>query len=199
MLQELIRSALNQASEHASRLSNDQSIISSIESAIRLLVNCFKNDGRVFSCGNGGSLCDAMHFAEELSGRFRKNRPPLPALAISDPGHITCTGNDFGYDQIYSRFLEAHAKQGDVLLAISTSGKSPNIIRAAQVARNLGLKTIGLTGRPLSPLNPWLEIDICTEGKTPWADRIQEMHIKVIHTLIEGVESELFSTKESSD
>lgn len=195
MLQKLIKSALTQAAEHAERISRDEAVVSSIENAIKLLVHCFKNGGRVFSCGNGGSLCDAMHFAEELSGRFRQDRSPLPALAIIDPGHITCTGNDFGYDQIFSRYLEAHARQGDILLAVSTSGKSPNIIKAAQTARNLGVKTIGLTGRPLSPLSPWLEIDICTEGKTPWADRIQEMHIKVIHTLIEGVEYELFASE----
>jgi D-sedoheptulose 7-phosphate isomerase len=198
MLQELIQSALNQAAEHANRLSHDKAVIASMEKAIQLLVQCFKNGGRVFSCGNGGSMCDAMHFAEELSGRFRQDRPPLPAIAIMDPGHITCTSNDFGYDFIFSRYLEAHGRPGDILLGISTSGKSPNIIKAAQTARNLGLKSIGLTGRPLSPLSPWLEIDICTEGLTPWADRIQEMHIKVIHTLIEGVESQLFNPKETA-
>jgi D-sedoheptulose 7-phosphate isomerase len=170
-------------------------VIESIEKAAGLFVHAFKNQGRAFSCGNGGSLCDAMHFAEELSGRFRQDRAPLPALAIIDPGHITCTANDFGYDQIYSRYLEAHARPGDVLLAISTSGKSPNILKVAQTARSLGIRSVGLTGRKFSPLSPWLEVDICTEGATPWADRIQEMHIKVIHTLIEVIESQIFGTK----
>lgn len=192
MTAQLIRDALRQAADHAVWLSQNEVLIQQVEKAAGIIIASLKNKGRVFSCGNGGSLCDAMHFAEELSGRFRKDRAALPALAIIDPGHITCTANDFGYDQIYSRFLEAHGRSGDVLLAISTSGKSPNILRAAQSARSLGIKCIGLTGRPLSPLHPWLDIDLCTEGKTPWADRIQEMHIKVIHTLIEVIESQLF-------
>lgn len=187
-----IKDSLKQAADHARNLSQNDALIQDIEKAAVLMAESLKNKGRIFSCGNGGSLCDAMHFAEELSGRFRKDRPPLPALAIIDPGHITCTANDFGYEQIYSRFLEAHGSPGDVLLAISTSGKSPNILKVAQTARQLGVHCIGLTGRPESPLHPWLDIDICTLGMTPWADRIQEMHIKVIHTLIEVIEFKLF-------
>jgi D-sedoheptulose 7-phosphate isomerase len=107
-----------------------------IDEAIRILASAFQAGKRTYSCGNGGSMCDAMHFAEELSGRFRNNRPALPAMSISDPSHITCVANDYGFEAVFSRFLEAHGKAGDVLLAISTSGNSPNIIRACETARD---------------------------------------------------------------
>ncbi len=148
--------------------------------------------GRVFSCGNGGSMCDAMHFAEELSGRYRDNRKALPAVAISDPSHIACVGNDYGFDFIFSRYLEAHARSGDVLLGISTSGKSANVIKAAEYAKANGIKVITLTGKPDSALGKLADVDVVTLGTSGYADRVQELHIKVIHILIELVERRFF-------
>jgi D-sedoheptulose 7-phosphate isomerase len=146
--------------------------------------------GKVISCGNGGSLCDAMHFAEELSARFRGNRRALAAEAISDPAYITCVGNDFGFDNIFSRHIEAFGRKGDVLLAISTSGNSENVVRAASVARDIGMKVVALTGKNGGKL-----ADICDiEIRVPWdgySDRVQEIHIKVIHTLCQIVEQNL--------
>ena len=136
-------------------------------------------------------MCDAMHFAEELSGRYRLDRKALPASAISDPGHISCVGNDYGYGNIFSRYLEAHAKSGDMLLAISTSGNSKNVVVAAEHARKNNIKVICLTGRKDSPLGKIADIEICTPaGK--YADRVQELHIKVIHILIELIERGMF-------
>ena len=136
-------------------------------------------------------MCDAMHFAEELSGRFRRDRPPLAAVAISDPGHITCTGNDYGFDHIFSRYIEAHGRPGDVLVAISTSGESKNVVLAANRAHEVGLRVIGLTGRVGSSLGCAADVEICTAAGA-FADRVQELHIKVIHILIELVERTVF-------
>ena len=143
-------------------------------------------------------MCDAMHFAEELSGRFRKDRPGLAAAAISDPGHISCVANDFGYDEIFSRYLESHARMGDALLAISTSGKSPNICRAAKTAKERSVEVIALTGKRGSLLGELADIEICTPGGG-FADRSQELHIKVIHILIELIERRMFPKNYSVD
>lgn len=171
-------------------LSNPQAL-SAIEAAGDALVNAFNNGRRVFSCGNGGSMCDAMHFAEELSGRYRNDRRALPAASISDPSHISCVGNDYGYEAIFSRYLEAHAGTGDVLLAISTSGTSKNILAAVKAAKERGMVVVSLTGRPGSAIGGLADIDVCTPGGQ-YADRVQELHIKVIHILIESVERALF-------
>jgi D-sedoheptulose 7-phosphate isomerase len=136
-------------------------------------------------------MCDAMHFAEELSGRYRRNRKGIPAVAISDPGYLTCVGNDYGYNYVFARYLESHAATGDCLLAISTSGKSKNVLIAAQTARQIGMRTIALTGRSDSELHPLVDIDIYTPAGS-YADRVQELHIKVIHILIELIERSLF-------
>ena len=170
-------------------IANEQSL-KGIERAAELLVECFENKGRAFSCGNGGSMCDAMHFAEELTGRYRKNRPGVAAVSISDPGHISCVANDFGYDHIFSRYIESHGRAGDVLIAISTSGKSPNVIKAAEAARTLGVKVVALTGKPGSALEALADVCICAPGGD-FADRVQELHIKVLHILIELVERKL--------
>jgi len=135
-------------------------------------------------------MCDAMHFAEELTGRFRRDRRPLAALAISDPGHLTCTANDFGYEQVFARFVRAHGRAGDVLVAISTSGASANVLAAAEAARELAMPVISLTGRPGSPLGRLAQVDVCTPAGR-FSDRVQELHIKVIHVLIELVEHAL--------
>jgi len=189
---EQVRASIKAASEAAASLLKDESALAQVAKAGALLVESLKGGGRVYSCGNGGSMCDAMHFAEELSGKFRSERPPLAALAISDPAHLTCTGNDFGFDQVFARFVTAHGRPGDVLLAISTSGTSRNILAAVDAAKVAGVKVITLTGRPGSPVGSRADIDICTPVGTPWSDRIQELHIKVIHTLIELCELGLF-------
>ncbi len=187
-----IKAALGDAAEALQKLMANDLVIGQIELAAVQIAQTLQADGRVFSCGNGGSMCDAMHFAEELSGKFRKERRPLAASSISDPAHISCTGNDFGYDAIFSRYAEAHVKKSDVLFGISTSGTSANIIAAAKSAKANGGQVIVLTGRPGSELSSYADIDICTEGFTAYSDRIQELHIKVIHILIELVERQLF-------
>jgi D-sedoheptulose 7-phosphate isomerase len=189
--EQFVRANLEEAQTALKALLADGKTIEAIGKAGATLAETFKNGGRVFSAGNGGSMCDAMHFAEELSGRFRKDRAGLPAAAISEPGHITCVANDFGYDFIFSRYLEAHARKGDCFLAISTSGKSKNIITAAEVARKLGVKVIGLMGKADSPLGQLSDIIIATPGGQ-FADRVQELHIKTIHIMIELVERALF-------
>ena len=189
----MISESLQEAATCLHRLLENEHAIGSIEAACRLLIQCLQERGKVLSCGNGGSMCDAMHFAEELSGRFRKDRAALSAIALSDPAHLTCAGNDFGFDQVFARGVEAHGRNGDVLLAISTSGTSKNIIAALEAAKTSGVKTITLTGRPNSTVGNLADIDICTPG-AEFSDRVQELHIKVIHILIEQVERSLFPT-----
>lgn len=186
-----VRNSLLEAQAALQALLANEETLGAITAAGNRLVATFKNGGRVFSCGNGGSMCDAMHFAEELSGRYRLDRKGLPASSISDPGHLSCVGNDYGYDFVFSRYLESHAKKGDALLAISTSGKSKNIMQAVETAKKLGLTVIGLTGKPDSPLGQAADITIATPGGL-FADRVQELHIKCIHILIELVERRLF-------
>ncbi len=171
-------------------LANEEAL-ASIEEAARLLIAVFENQGRVYSCGNGGSMCDAMHFAEELTGRYRKDRPALAAMAISDAGHLSCVSNDMGYEQVFSRFIEAHGRAGDCLLALSTSGTSKNVIRAAEVAQARGMHVIILSGRLSETLEKLSSVYICTPGGQ-FADRVQELHIKVLHILIEMVERHFF-------
>ena len=163
-----------------------------------LISDALAAGGRVFSCGNGGSLCDAMHFAEELSGRFRGDRPALAAVAIADPAHLTCTANDYGYEAVFSRYLEAHGRPGDVLLAISTSGSSGNVVRAAETARSGEIKVVSLTGTQKSRLAALADIDLCTPGGR-FSDRVQELHIKAIHILIELIEARLFGAAAGDD
>ncbi len=153
--------------------------------AADVLVQSMKQGGKAISCGNGGSMCDAMHFAEELTGRFRENREPLAAVSISDPSHMSCVGNDFGYDQIFARYVTGLGRREDVLFAISTSGKSPNVILAAQAAKAKGMKVIALTGKEKCELADLADVHIGTPGGTRYADRVQELHIKCIHILIE--------------
>jgi D-sedoheptulose 7-phosphate isomerase len=167
-----------------------QANIENINSAISLMVESYKNNGRIFSCGNGGSMCDAMHFAEELTGRFRKERAPLPAMAINDASHLTCVSNDYGYDFIFSRYLEAWGNKGDILLAISTSGNSKNIILAVEAAKKKGMKIIALLGKGGGALKDLADVSLIVDSAI--SDRIQEVHIKCIHIFIEGIERNLF-------
>lgn len=162
-----------------------------IESAGKLLADCFRSGGKVISCGNGGSMCDAMHFAEELSGRFRSDRPALPAISISDPSHLSCVANDYGYDHVFSRYIDALGNKGDVLLAISTSGNSKNVIKAIEAARNKGMMVIGLTGKDGGAMATLCDVEIRAPHSN-YADRAQEIHIKVIHSLILHVEKNMF-------
>src|SRR5579862_3175568 len=167
---------LREARDALDSLLANAAAIDAIGKAGRLIAAAFTRGGRVFSCGNGGSMCDAMHFAEELSGRYRLDRKALPATAISDPGHLSCVANDYGYEQVFSRYIEAHGRAGDCLLAISTSGTSRNVIAAAESAKAQGVTVIALTGRPGSRLGALADIDICTPAGR-FADRVQELHI----------------------
>jgi D-sedoheptulose 7-phosphate isomerase len=185
-----IDAALAAARGALEALQRDDSALSAIGDAGRVLTQALGSGRRAYSCGNGGSMSDAMHFAEELTGRFRQDRHPFPALAISDPAYLSCTANDFGYDSVFSRFIEAHGLPGDVLLAISTSGASSNIIRAAETARRREMSVIALVGQPDTALARLATVAITTPAG-PFSDRIQELHIKVIHIMIELVERQL--------
>lgn len=166
---------------------NNPENLKNIETAGQLLVNSFSQGGKVLSCGNGGSMCDAMHFAEELTGRYRNDRRPFPAIAIADPSYLSCVANDYGYEFVFSRYVEAHGKSEDVLLAISTSGNSQNVINAIEMARSKGMKVIGLTGKDGGKMADLCDIEI-RAPHSEYADRAQEIHIKVIHSLIDFVE-----------
>lgn len=158
-----------------------------IEKAIYMMTDSIKNNGKIISAGNGGSMCDAMHFAEELTGRYRNDRPAYPAIAICDPSHISCVGNDYGYDYIFSRFLEGMGFKGDVFLGISTSGNSKNIIEACRVCRDKGLKSIVLLGKDGGKLKNLCDLPIIVPH-FGYADRIQEVHTMIIHIMIRGIE-----------
>jgi D-sedoheptulose 7-phosphate isomerase len=186
----VVRAALDEAAAALDRLRADDTTLARIAQAGELLAAALAAGGRAFSCGNGGSMCDAMHFAEELSGRFRDDRPGYAAVAISDPGHLSCVANDYGYEQVFARYLRAHGRAGDVLLAISTSGTSRNVVAAARAANELQMRVIALAGRGGTPLAELADIAVVTPGGR-YADRVQELHIKVIHILIELVERRL--------
>jgi D-sedoheptulose 7-phosphate isomerase len=158
-----------------------------IETAGKLMATSLRNGGKIISCGNGGSMCDAMHFAEELSGRYKENRKALPALSISDPSHISCVANDFGYSFVFSRYLEALGNNGDVLLAISTSGNSENVLEAIKTAKEKGMFVVGLTGKTGGKMADQCDVEI-RAPYSEYADRAQEIHIKVIHSLIDFIE-----------
>jgi D-sedoheptulose 7-phosphate isomerase len=174
-------------------ISNEENF-KAIEQAGNILVEAIQNGNKIISCGNGGSMSDAMHFAEELTGRFRDDRKPIPAMAISDPTHISCTSNDYGYDHVFSRYVEAFGNDGDVLLAISTSGNSGNIIKAVNVAMEKNMKVITLTGKDGGKLSRISDVEI-RAPKSPYSDRAQEIHIKIIHSLIHFIELKLGNVK----
>lgn len=194
---EHIRASFREAEESLKGLIANEPAQRKMLEASKLFTDCFKARGHVYTCGNGGSMCDAMHFAEELSGRYRENRPALGAIAMSDPTHMTCVGNDYGFDFIFSRFIEAQGRSGDILVGISTSGKSPNVIKAVEAAKAIGMKVVVLTGKEGSALGQLADVDICTPAGR-YADRVQELHIKVIHTLIELIEREMFGSEYKS-
>lgn len=184
-----IKKHFDQAIEVLNAFNTDTNI-QKIEDAIEILSSSLKDGGKIMSCGNGGSMCDAMHFAEELSGRFRNDRKGLAALSISDPSHISCVANDFGYEYIFSRYVDAIGSKGDVLLGISTSGNSENVIKAVESAKSKGIKTIVLTGKTGGKLAEVADLEI-RAPQSEYADRAQEIHIKVIHAIIDGIERKL--------
>ncbi|EJL6406232.1 D-sedoheptulose 7-phosphate isomerase [Vibrio cholerae] len=190
MYQDLIRSELTEAADVLQKFLSDDHNLAQIEAAAKLIADSFKQGGKVLSCGNGGSHCDAMHFAEELTGRYRENRPGYPGIAISDPSHLSCVSNDFGYDYVFSRYVEAVGAKGDVLFGLSTSGNSGNILKAIEAAKAKGMKTIALTGKDGGKMAGLADVEI----RVPhfgYADRIQEVHIKIIHIIIQLIEKEM--------
>ena len=190
MSHEYVRAALEDARRALENLLADDRMLAAVDKAADLMAETIRTGGRIFSCGNGGSLCDAMHFAEEMTGRYRQNRPAYSATAIADASHLACVANDFGYEEVFSRYIEGCARPGDLLLGISTSGTSKNVLRAVRTAQKLGLKTVALTSRADAPIAEEADLAIVTPAGR-WADRVQELHIKCIHILIEGVERRL--------
>jgi D-sedoheptulose 7-phosphate isomerase len=189
-MNEIIINSLNDAQQVLSKCLNNQEILESIDKAASIIANSLSEGNKIISCGNGGSLCDATHFAEELTGRFHNNRRPLPAIAINDPGYLTCVANDYGFEYVFSRYVEAFGQKGDVLLAISTSGSSKNIVNAAREARKKSMNIVSLTGEGNNELSELSDVSINVPYKG-YADRIQEIHIKVIHIIIQIIESKL--------
>ena len=187
---EHIKSALSDAQSALNALIENEAMLETIAQAAHAIAQSQRAGGVVYSCGNGGSLCDAMHFAEEMTGRYRKDRKPYRAAAISDVSHMACVGNDYGYEHVFARWLEAMGTDKDVLIAITTSGTSKNILAAAKAAKAKGMTVVAMTGRAGSPITEWADIAVVTPAGR-WADRVQELHIKVIHILIELVEREL--------
>ena len=189
----IIKSDLQEAASVLDNFLNNEQNLQTIEKAAAVMVDCLKAEGKLISCGNGGSHCDAMHFAEELTGKYRQDREPFAAIAIAEAGFITCTGNDYGFNQIFSRYVKGVGKSGDVLLAISTSGNSENVIQAALMAKEKGMKVISLTGKDGGKLKTVSDVCVNVEHMG-FADRIQEVHIKVIHIFMRLIE-EAFKRK----
>lgn len=182
-----ILSHFQEALQTLQQFMDDAEQINNIDRAAQAMLHAIKDDGKILSCGNGGSHCDAMHFAEELTGRYRNHRPGIAAIAISDVSHISCVGNDYGYDQVFSRYVEAVGRKGDVLLAISSSGNSANVIKAIETAKEKGMIVVGLTGKGGGKMAALVDIEIRAPHSS-YADRAQEIHIKVIHSLIDSIE-----------
>ncbi|MEZ0486030.1 D-sedoheptulose 7-phosphate isomerase [Fibrella aquatica] len=186
----LIINELTEARSVLDTFMADPANVQAIADAASLMADALQQERKIISCGNGGSHCDAMHFAEELSGRYRGDRRSLAAIAVSDPSHMSCVSNDYGYDSVFSRFIEGLGNKGDVLMGISTSGNSANIIRAVEAARQKGMKVVLLTGKDGGKLASVADVEV----RVPhfgFADRIQEVHIKVIHLFILLIEKQL--------
>ena len=186
----IIKDELLEAEKVLQAFFSDQNNLEHIENAASMLANAFKNEGKVLACGNGGSHCDAMHFAEELTGRYREHRPSYPAIAISDASHLSCVANDYGFESVFARYLEGVGRKGDVLFCLSTSGNSANILKAIEAAKTKGIKVIALTGKDGGKMAGLADVEI----RVPhfgYADRIQEIHIKIIHILILLIEKKM--------
>nr|WP_262907726.1 D-sedoheptulose 7-phosphate isomerase [Hymenobacter sp. BT770] len=187
MLPDLIHAELSEARAVLDRFLNEPANLARIAEAAELMAHSLRNGGKILTCGNGGSLCDAQHFAEELSGRYRQDRRAMAAIALTDASHMTCVANDYGFEFVFSRFVQALGRPGDVLLAISTSGNSPNVLRAAEAAKEAGMLVVSLTGKDGGQLAGISDVEI-RAPHAGYADRIQEIHIKAIHILIMLIE-----------
>ena len=187
MATQTIKEALIEAQTALQALIANEEAILAIDSASNAMAQAIQCGHKILSCGNGGSLCDSMHFAEEMTGRFRQDRPGFAAIAIADASHMSCVGNDYGYEEVFARYVSAVGQKGDVLLAITTSGTSKNVLKAVVAAKQKGMVVVGLTGKAQSPLAQEADIAIVTPAGR-WADRVQELHIKCIHIMIEQVE-----------
>jgi D-sedoheptulose 7-phosphate isomerase len=187
---DLFRKDFQETKEVLDKFISNEKIFDSLEKAGNLMVKAINAGNKIISCGNGGSMSDAMHFAEELTGRFREERKGIPAISISDPTHITCVANDYGFEYVFSRYIEALGKKGDILLVISTSGNSPNIVMAALAAKKLGMEIVALTGKNGGKLAGICDVEIRVPSDG-YSDRIQEIHIKVIHSLIHYIEKSI--------
>lgn len=190
MIAETWKKSLAEAQETLQKFLANPEHLKKCEEFSKILIDSFKSGGKLLTCGNGGSHCDAMHFAEEFTGRYRKDRKALGALALGDASHTTCVSNDYGFEYVFSRQVQGLGKKGDVLVGLSTSGNSKNVILAVQEAKKLGIKTVALLGKDGGELKGLADLSIVIPAQT--SDRIQEMHIKLIHTVIETVERELF-------
>lgn len=186
----IINTELSEAASTLQQFIASPDTVTNLQRASSIIAGSIIAGGKIISCGNGGSHCDAMHFAEELSGRFRDDRRALPAICISDPSHITCVGNDYGFEFIFSRYIEALGKASDVLFVLSTSGNSKNVVNAAEAAKKAGMKIVALTGKDGGKLGPMADVEIRVPHKG-YSDRIQEIHIKAIHILILLVEKQV--------
>jgi D-sedoheptulose 7-phosphate isomerase len=182
-LTDLIRAELSEARAVLDRFLAEPDNLARIAQAAEIMAASLRGGGKILTCGNGGSLCDAQHFAEELTGRYRGDRPALAAIALTEASHMSCVANDYGYDYVFSRYVQALGRPGDVLLAISTSGNSPNVLKAAEAARAAGMQVVSLTGKDGGLLAALSDVEI-RPPHSGFADRIQEIHIKVIHILI---------------
>lgn len=185
-----IQQHFEESAQLAQQLLGDKAFLETMQQGAELLVEALGSGHKILTCGNGGSMCDAMHMAEELSGKYREDRPPFAALAMSDASALTCIGNDYGFDQVFSRQTQALGTPGDVLVCISTSGNSQNVLHAARKAKELGMRVLSLTGNGGGALGDLADVDV----SVPWsgfADRIQEVHIRCIHSWIDAIEHEL--------
>ena len=185
-----IQQHFEESAQLAQQLLGDKDFLEAMQQGAELLVEALGSGHKILTCGNGGSMCDAMHMAEELSGKYREDRPPFAALAMSDASALTCIGNDYGFDQVFSRQTQALGKPGDVLVCISTSGNSQNVLQAARKAKEIGMHVLSLTGNGGGALGDLADVDV----SVPWsgfADRIQEVHIRCIHSWIDAIEHEL--------
>jgi D-sedoheptulose 7-phosphate isomerase len=185
-----IREHFEESAQLASDVLRDEAFLAAMGKGSELLVDVLGNGHKVLSCGNGGSMCDAMHFAEELSGRYRDDRKPFAALSLSDPSALTCIGNDYGFEHVFARQTAALGQPGDLLLALSTSGNSANVLAAAEEAKRRGMRVLSLTGNGGGKLALTSDVDVCVPW-TGYADRIQEVHIRCIHAWIDAVEQAL--------
>jgi D-sedoheptulose 7-phosphate isomerase len=183
--------ALLDAAAHFRRLARDGAFTAAVAEAADLTADALASGGRVIACGNGGSMSDAAHFAEELTGRFREDRAPLAAMAVTDPGHLTCVANDYGFEHVFSRYVTAHGRAGDVLVALSTSGRSPNVLAAARAAIAADMRVVALTGAPASPLAGLATVEICAAAPRR-ADAAQQAHIVALHTMVDLIERRVF-------